>query len=64
MVVIVEDDVGRVTDARIKAVSGEDDLGLWETHETGQAPKPCSCRCRNWPLSPNTGFSFFDLIEV
>lgn len=27
MVVIVEDDVGRVTDARIKAVSGEDDLG-------------------------------------
>ena len=26
MVVIVEDDVGRVTDARIKAVSGEDDL--------------------------------------
>lgn len=27
MVVIVEDDVGRVTDARVKAVSGEDDLG-------------------------------------
>ena len=39
-------------------------ITIWKIHKTGQAPKPCSCRCWNWPLSPNTGFSFFYLIEV